>query len=76
MKNKIGLSLLDYEDMARVNIEPMNCKSIKDIQGNPMPLENSLRSLLQAPRSNMAHSFPVTIEDMSYQENLKIQCLL
>lgn len=31
---------------------------------------------MQAPRSTMVQSFPVTIEDTSHQENLKSQCLL
>ena len=45
------------------------CRSTTDRQGNPKPSGNSLRGLSQIPKPKVAQSFPVTMEDMSHQEN-------
>lgn len=37
------------------------CWSIWDREGNPLPLENSVRGLSQVPLSNLVQSIPVTI---------------
>ena len=59
------INLLDnVEVMAKANIGPMNAEQ-QDRQGTSIPLGNSLRGLLQALRSKVAQSFPVTVEDIS-----------
>ena len=45
------------------------CRSTTDRQGNPIPSGNSLRGLSQAPKPKVAQSFPVTVENVSHQEN-------
>ena len=45
------------------------CRSTTDRQGNLIPSGNSLRGLSQAPKPKVAQSFPVTVENMSHQEN-------
>lgn len=63
-------------NMAKAHNGPMSVEQKRDKQGNLLSLGNSLRGFLQAPRSNMIHSFPVTVENMPPKENQKIQFLL
>ena len=63
-------SFLYAEDMAKADIGLMNV----DQQGivkvtNPLASGNALGDLSQALMSNKAQSFPVTVENMSHQEN-------
>ena len=55
--------------------EPMSVEQ-KQKQGNLLSLKNSLRGFLQAPRSNVVQSFPVTVENRTPKENQKIHFLL
>ena len=45
------------------------CRSTKDRGGNQIQSGNVMGGLLQAPMTNMVQSFPVTMENMSHQEN-------
>ena len=44
-------------------------RSTTDRQGNLIPSGNPLRGLSQAPKPKVAQSFPVTVENVSHQEN-------
>ena len=43
--------------------------SPRNIQGNPLPSRNSVRSLLQVPMPNSVQSFPAIIEEAYSQSN-------
>ena len=64
-----GINLLDYvEGMTKANIGPM--KQINKRQTRqPDTIGKLLGGLSQAPKSKVVQSFPVTVEDMSHQEN-------
>ena len=45
------------------------CWSMKDRQGNLIPLGNTMECLSQAPMMNVVKSLPVTVENLCLQEN-------
>ena len=64
-----GLSILAYVGGVISQHQTNECRSTEKRQGNLITPGNSFRVLFQALMSNKVQSFPVTVENMSHQEN-------
>ncbi|KAL6066104.1 hypothetical protein STEG23_017586 [Scotinomys teguina] len=45
------------------------CRSVIDIRGNALPAGNTSGGLVQAPKSKVVQTFPVTVEEIPLQDN-------